>query len=558
MKRHEILITLTVVSPFLFPAEKAGASDFDKIALRAADGTALVPQDQLRGVLRHALREVAAASDVLSTDDIDVMFGRRSSNARGAEDGSGAANFAPERGVIYFSDLRAQTQSRPNKATRIHVDPDTGAVETGSLFSVELVTRLGCEVSFSGTAQLFATDEDAQKWIAALDAAGSWVSAIGAMKTAGFGEVAGFSVSKLKSVPVITGNTVAGAGDKTGYEIEIDRPFLVDALRAADNVFIGKDIIPGGVIKGALARKLELAGLLGDHGDAITRLKISHARVVKAQPLLPLSLYLAGTGEALSVHDALTGDIADGSIRFQPDWKDDERARVIAKVSDEPVPDLKRDVRTHVEIEQNTGTAKDQELYVSSSVVPDGNRWYLDVDYSAIPEQTQKDTLRQALEGGLWGVGQTGATVRVIAGAATPPALVTPYDGVDDEYAVMLQTDAVMCDTVSGDAFESYGAYWKAVLPECEMLDFFAGQRLAGGYLARRFKTGKYYNPFVLTQAGSVFLLKGNIGGKLQTLLEYGLPAPIINGVSTTWENCPFQPENGYGEIACFKKEALS
>jgi hypothetical protein len=77
---------------------------------------------------------------------------------------------------------------------------------------------------------------------------------------------------------------------------------------------------------------------------------------------------------------------------------------------------------------------------------------------------------------------------------------------------------------------------------------------MAGGYLGTRrraFGSGTYF-PFVLTNEGSVFTLEISSEDARQALLHalrFGLPVPPFGARPLTWRNCPYVPENGYGEI---------
>jgi len=132
-----------------------------------------------------------------------------------------------------------------------------------------------------------------------------------------------------------------------------------------------------------------------------------------------------------------------------------------------------------------------------------------------------------------------------------------PVWWAEDHYAVTLETDAVLA--CGGDAQDAYAEYWERVCSGAELVNFFASQRLAGGYIGMRFQmTPGRYAPFMLTEAGSVFLLKGDIAEGLQSLIHDGLPSPIIEGTVTDWRTCPFQPENGYGRIRADYNAALT
>ena len=53
-----------------------------------------------------------------------------------------------------------------------------------------------------------------------------------------------------------------------------------------------------------------------------------------------------------------------------------------------------------------------------------------------------------------------------------------------------------------------------------------------------------------MTEPGSVFRVKINSAAgqdKMAAALRYGLPVAV--GEPVDWQNCPFVPENGYGQI---------
>ena len=97
-----------------------------------------------------------------------------------------------------------------------------------------------------------------------------------------------------------------------------------------------------------------------------------------------------------------------------------------------------------------------------------------------------------------------------------------------------------------------------------DLVRYYAQQSLQGGlYLYKTFQEGSdKYTPYLLTNAGSVFLLKVTDAAKAATHLKKwqtgGLPVPAWardhfarNGKDgADWSNQPFVPENGFGEIA--------
>lgn len=558
MKRIVFSIAVRVRSPFLFPDTVAGSFGLDRVALRDAAGRPILPQDQVRGVLFHACADAAAAMQ--KRRDLRLaIFGKGSADAR--EAGAGA-DFEPSRGRILFGDLVADRVGDGLRSVRVEIDPATGAADDGKLMFAELIAPPGASVTFSGEAVLLASDAEAKEWVPLLEAAASWVSAIGAMKSAGFGEVEAFGIRRKSEAP-LAARPVAAVADRQGYALRFDRRFAVDVRRVADNIYVGQDVVPGGVIKGALARKLELSGQLRGLEGAVTALSVSHARVQGAPPAMPLSIVVEPgsnrVGDALLVPEGKGALVAGKAALWRGDWKPEAAAAARAALGLPDAPVVARSVRTHVAISEETGTAADQKLYAVDAVEPGNRVWSCVVDFGAIADQAVRRQLAGALEAGLDGIGRTGASLRLEREAAAALPAVTTVAGTTDVFAVVLETDAVMASPADGaDAGGAYRAWWARVLPGAVLVNHFATQRLAGGYVARRYAPEQGYQPFWLTEAGSVFVLKGDIAGDLAGLTRNRLPAPVIGGVVTSWRTCPYQPENGYGAIRCDHAGALA
>jgi hypothetical protein len=207
------------------------------------------------------------------------------------------------------------------------------------------------------------------------------------------------------------------------------------------------------------------------------------------------------------------------------------------------------------------GAAEDQNLYttIALSHCHDGRpdqplsfAFSIDIAGVDVNERPRARRLVALLRQGLDGIGRTGARASFddLPAAARAPA-VAPVRGYDDLFAVVLLTDAVLTDPSRGDrsAEEAYRAYWSAALRDAVLVDFVASQRLAGGYLAFRYRPWRgTYHPFTLTEAGSVFLLRGASADGLKRLARTGLPLPrFADADPLTWETCPFVPQNGFG-----------
>lgn len=581
-------------SPFLFPGLASGMMGLDAVQLRDEAGNPVLPAAQLQGMLREALTDLAEASPgVARASDIQELFGEGS-----LKNSAGVEFDRPNRGNGLLGDLVAEGYPPSGlETTRVEIDDAMGAAKTGHLQVIELVAPFGTEVAFHGSAILFWDDGDAARVVRSIDRALKLIPAIGAFKSAGFGEVIAEACSaeiverRLLALPAVA----RSAAGRIGLAATFDRPILVDAQRVVDNAFVGAAIVPGAVFKGALARKLSLA--IGEPNmapwtSALSGLRISHAFPEDA-PIgpkagrpsgapLPLSMIAGVSGDGgICFADGLvlpaseTGDeiaalrgpmIAGRAALFIPDWKSawkDPAAKHLGWPAFDPPGLLPR---THTKIGPGS-VAQEHQLYstVARSVTWAGEpnrrrRFLLSVDLAdmAPGDQSRARQLVELLREGLDGIGKTGASVRFEAwpdGDQVPEA--RPVDGQTDFFAVVLETDAVLTDPrTEGSAAEAYRAYWHSVLPAARLVDFCAAQSLAGGYLAtRRRPWVATYHPFVITQAGSVFLLAGAIQEALRTFIRAGLRLPRFRGhqpgetVQLDWRNCPFVPENGYGAI---------
>lgn len=591
-------IALSVRSPFMFRGLDGRAFGVDVACLRDELERPIIPADQIRGVLREALGDLAAVGAGIKLSEIDRVFGRTSADL---EQDPRARN-VPERSRIIFGDLHAagmvkNPAARPGtpdgtevplgaacETARVEIDDMTGAAETGKLQFIELVAPFGAAVRFTGNILLFAPPAEAGRWQQLLSRAVGLVSEIGAFKSVGFGEVLAGQVQHVPATPSAT--ATLGLPERFTVRLRFDRPILVDAELIADNAFSGRDVVPGAVFKGALARHLELGGHRPEAGElsaALAALSFSHAfpesttAGVRDLRPLPLSLVAASredgsepiVGDALRVPDGAGAMIAGHPALFRGDWKGGWTAHAATALG-RPQPRYSIGIaRTHTKIDAVSETAETGALFTTISRPAHLNgvprSWLLDVDLGSVPEGAERETLdavlRQCLADGLHGIGKTAASARFEITAETTAAAVAPIHGTRDEYALVLETPALLLDRIalSGEAgwssgpADAYAAYFRGILPGAELLSFFASQKLAGGYLARRRRAyGEgLYQPFLLTEAGSVFRLRLSNPAQLRELVRAGLPVvPLEEAEALTWENCPFVPENGYGRIS--------
>lgn len=591
---------VAVRSPFLFRGLAAAPFGVDAIALRDDQGTPIIPMDQIRGVMKEALRDlpesVVSASGPLA---IDSLFGIKSKR----EDESGAAN-EPVRRRIHFSDLVAKgilpdlttpdtVEDLPQKGahhTRIEIAPDTGTVKTGALQVVELVAPMGAVVLFTGTVEVLAPAQNHDCVTDMLSKALALVGAIGGLKSPGFGEVVEDGtrlIPKGDPVPLTEPTPKDPNNDHIRLRVTFDRPILVNAKKLADNAVVSAQIIPGAVFKGTLADRLNHAGAKpaeGLLGDVLAALSFSHAwplsragdRLCRPLPLSLVGADSDGTltfGDALSVPDGRGTMIGCRPAWFVGDWKS-PWFEPGAQAAGYPTAQVRAPVaRTHTEIHQETGTAADHMLY-TTLLQPvreiDGKpiAWSLDIDLGAISDDQGRRLAQGLIEilttEGLYGVGGTGAraTFTEASGPVAPPCA-TPVHGTTNRFALMLETPAVLFDPrdawpADGTAVAArtvYEAAWAKQVPGARLLSFFAAQSLAGGDIARRRRAyGKdYYVPFVLTDPGSIFLIEvtDDSGRKaLDDAVRFGLTPAAFGTEPVTWKTCPYMPENGYGRMS--------
>ena len=573
LQRSVLEVTLVVASPFLFPGLATQAAGVDVACLRDETGALLLPGDQLRGVIRVALLELKAVSNgaVVTLEEIDAWLG--------IESMPGVKN-EPERANLIFGDLSAPKTER-RETVRIKIDGETGAVERGALQVIELAAPFRTPVTFTGEIIAWHTFGHAPRLINALQKAIRMTAAIGAVKSPGFGEIVAEKCSVTGATPTRAGLPLSHAPAPLGqmaYRLTFDRPLLVDAELIDDNMFQGASVVPGGVIKGALARRLKLASINTDSGDwaaSLSALSIGQAlpeaKDGTTARALPLSLVAVRPKDAVMIGDALDTPIDRGTMLrdqcgklwpglFQSDWKYGIETKVRETLKQPRPPEIAVLPRTHTAVspENIAETAKLFTAIARSHLLANDlskrQTWHMVVDYSAVADKAHASIMADLIQRGLDFIGKTAAHADIESVVAPPLPRVAPvFNSGGRRFAVVLESPAVLTDaTDTRPPQEAYAAYWLKHLPKASMVNFFASQRLAGGYLATRYRAyGAAYYPFVLTMPGSVFLLEGDgLQGELETHFKTGLPVASINGSAPDWTTCPYLPQNGYGRFS--------
>ncbi len=400
----------------------------------------------------------------------------------------------------------------------------------------------------------------------------------------------------------------------THYALRI-RPrglLCIGGPRKRTNVFKSDAVIPGGALLGALATTYctatgssmatnEVTPLPGRPWQALARdfakLRFTHAfptaRGSNERPVVaPLSLAVA---------EPAYGDIPDRFYDvalcsrprliphgeesrppvFAPDWK----RHVVTKAAEKRFgwPEIHMEVRVRTAIDPGKLRAETERLFGYEMVDPDGLDWLTTLDLSGVAPQDRARVLadiQHLLSAGLAPLGKTKVDADVQFGPPsgfqpTVPSDVNPLPG--HRWAITLQTPALLChprdpmwssDTSPRENLHAgYDRIFNAISGGRLQLErFFATQSLSNTYFARgrpRDERGHYY-PFVLTDPGSTFVLRGHgdTAGAQQTIatwLAHGIPLArsiaksIDRGFDPdsgdAWKHCPILNRHGFGEI---------
>lgn len=604
MRKVALKITLTFKAPVLTRASAIGAYGIDSPMARNARGDYCLPRTLVKDCLRDALRELRDADNSFAPK-IDEWFGDKSEKAVRPTSGINAnGTVEPVRALWRWSDFTHPNRNGADgKTFRIRIDRARGAVDEGAYQVIETPFAAGERVPFEGTVNFFADQNETDEIYRVVSFGFNWLMSAGALKNIGFGELLETQVElQSDDIPSLDASLTPFGG--TGFDLVLkpDAPFCLAKRRTSPNLFESSSVISGGTIKGSLATSwLQLINQRNSNyiTSDTTRpnlaknyhlVRFTHAFPAKAPTgaharqralVAPLSLVKSISDKlydvALCDKPGRVGN-PPSAPSFQIDWKSRD---VVDGIFGRVEPPNELQVRTSIERKR----AKEAELFAYDKIVPDGFEWYARVDLSRIEDDKERAgvevELRDLLARGIQDFSKTkvGATVE-----SCPPETIkakhkSKAKARDGVWIITLQTPALLCDPrllneSSGEAElraayeQTWGDISKGTLT---LVRYFAAQSLAGGkYMHDRFQAGKPYNPFLLTDAGSVFVLKAvenhvieeNQGSApkelISTWISEGLPLPgwavelyaRDQHDGAHWSNNPFIPENGCGEIA--------
>ena len=507
-------------------------------------------------------------------------------------------SLAPHRKKIIMGDLVmiAPVAATTHTFVRISKHELTGATKEGALQVIEQPAPSGALLKFTGDALIVCDETTAGNVRTELEGALRLVPNFGADRSVGFGVVQKVTVVHA---PVPT-TALSWPENATCVELalHLDRPFLVTQSSPRDNLFNGSDIIPGNALKGAFADTLIALGLGNPsaiHGfDDIVFNHAFCAHSALRPRALPESLVEFKHNERKIALDlaAQCGPVVLGkddvlaAPLFALDWKDPPAPPHLPRDLLGTETSLKHHfgwatpahlLRVRTAIKSETRAAAEGKLFAYDQVIheraptgdektPQPHIWRARIDISALPSEAQdstRATLIEVLQTGLVGLGKTKAHVTVSALSAAPSRDATTLK-TGDQIFLTLQTAALLTRpgklTENASAADLHAAYAKTFDTRSEqgfsLSHYYARQSLRGGhYQSQRFKNGAVYAPWLVTNAGSVFVLTvtnvDTAAGALSCWLQRGLPIPADWGSQyAAWQTNPYLPQNGFGEIA--------
>lgn len=486
---------------------------------------------------------------------------------------------------IFFSDLRAETTGNEERTrTRIKIDRKRGAAEEGALLMIEAPYASGEEIVFAGSIDFVGKDVEIPQMVSALRLALNWASQAGGLRTIGFGRILKAEIGAPE--PARSPLPAAENAERLALVLRFRDPVCVAETRNSGNTYVSSDVIPGGVIKGALANLITMgegsgAGVDVRQSKSFPALAeyFSHLRVSHLFPAPidnPRRPYRWNKSLVVDkddrFHDAALWDgpqlIGGRAPAFFNDWKGKHFAAAERCVGWPHVP---KRLRVRTSIHYDEVRAKHEGLFAYEMLEVGKHVWVGEIGLEDIATKDKRAALAadlaRALADGLPGIGRSQSFATLAEGSFAPS--VNAVTAVDDAalFVLTLQTPALLRTPE-----QSYAA---AIRELCggalKYVRHFASERLSGAnFMANRYFKNKEYRPWLLTEPGSVFVLQpsgmDDPAGVIRSITTKGLPLPesvrtfygLGSGTDDAqlWPHCPYIRQNGYGEItvASFSK----
>lgn len=394
--------------------------------------------------------------------------------------------------------------------------------------------------------------------------------------------------------------------------VTLDEPFCVGGKRRDRNLVGSLRHLSGAVLKGAVAHQLQRilgldhrqdlsnragSGRWGDLCRNFSKIRFCAAFPARLgaqnRPLMTPLSFFKGTDTSQTIRDAshlqgpflIRRDGQDVSPEFSPDWKSSRTPGWEAGMAR---PDVELRVRTAVDSSRRR--AEDEHLFAQELVLSkqthrdsrtglqtgeDPLCWIGTVDFHGLglserDRQDLWDDLEAFLEPAVLRIGKTKARAKLSLGGGWEPAGASSV--VDNRWVMVLQSPALIVDPIELHAAWQRGedaterlyraAFQRLSGGSLELVQHFADQQLHGGFFAHRADAASY-QPFLVTEAGSVFVFKPgehqDAHGQTKTCvatieswIKEGLPTPswASSRHKDRYSTNPFLPQDGFGEVA--------
>lgn len=575
-----------------------------KLFFRNSFGEPVLQASHIKGKLREALNELIKSGAAINIK-LDDFFGIQ--NDEGI--------YRPQQGMLQFSDFMLLTQQniKKSKLTKVSIHDITGTSKENFLQILEKLFESGSETLWAGKIEFVAEDVEKAKQTKELILVGfRWITAFGSSKGSGMGIMKNVKIElKEEAISQQKKPTIPEKQTEFNISIELMEDLLVGGVRRTTNFIESEKVISGAVLKGSLASCLnricgtyplfspidqnnkEVVEKFPDLAKHFSDIRFCHAfpcppGSAERPVVLPLSIVKISANKFADV--ALTDDpILDTELKapaFHVDWKstNDENGNNIYQLFGWAEHRIVNKTRTA--IQSNLRSAEENQLYTFQYISPyefskngadkkpQKNLWISNI---ILPDHLDKETLGKLAEQfyeaitACWNyLGKRRTRIKANFEIGLKSTKMLSNSLIKNGLSIItLQTDTVILNSDEfkntnqlTDFFQSYNNYWTEISDGLFTLkNFYASQRLMGGYLFHRYEESSQYYPYFLTEAGSVFVLNANMDMKeeaedlIRKWLSNGLPLPkwAINKYKSDkpiWDVFPFVPENGFGEVA--------
>jgi len=465
----------------------------------------------------------------------------------------------------------------------IAIDSERKSVKKGAVHIVENLFPFGCTATLKGQFYFFVgAGEKGADVCAALEQGLRWTATYGSLRTVGFGRVVSIRTEALETA--ISEPVPSDCAEFHDLSLRFRDPFCIVKRRISDNTFESSDTVPGGALKGAIAsmlnamfgRKLSagiddsLPGTWAALGKNFGNIRFLHAvpsSLARRPYAMPHSLVRIDAEQMFDAA-AIAGSflLQQKSPRFLVDWKAHEWVSAKKAMN---IETPKSELRVRTAIDVDLWRAAEHQLFAYYLIIPGDLEWRSVLDLSRVNESDRPAVmgcLKSLFGIGLYGIGKTKARAAVTCSKHTAAEILT-NTGDSRTWVVTFQTPVLLAsfhDRAIGmdtDAMaKTYADAWSKLSNKALQLKrYYSHESLAGGgYIKNRFRSNVPYNPFLLTEAGSVFVLEAQAGKEkvasdlLTDWMRHGLPLPekVKQSYGEEWARNPYLCENGYGEIA--------